>query len=64
MRTIDSQLLKGSSLWGRLWRDIKLLRRIAQMLYAYLVVGRRVRQTYWSKAARGDIFWVDEELPS
>jgi hypothetical protein len=64
MRTIDGQLLKGSSFWGRLGRDLRLLRRIGQMLYAYTVVGRRVRQGYRAKEARGEIFWVDEELPS
>ncbi len=61
MRTIDSQLLKGSSLFGRWWRDLKLLRRIGQMLFAYLVAGRRIRQSYQEKAAQGEVYWVDEE---
>jgi len=64
MRTIDGQMIKGSSLWGRLGRDARLLWRIGQMLFAYLVVGRRIRQAYREKAARGEIYWVDEELAS
>jgi hypothetical protein len=35
---------------------------MAQMLYAYLIIGRRIRQSYRAKEARGDVFWVDEEL--
>ncbi|MEM7345725.1 MAG: hypothetical protein AAF485_15890 [Chloroflexota bacterium] len=64
MRTIDGQLLKQSSWLGRLQRDIKLLWRIGQMLFAYLVVGRQIRQAYRAKEAQGDIYWVDEELSS
>jgi hypothetical protein len=33
------------------------------MLYAYLLVGRRIRRAYRAKAANNQIFWVDEELP-
>lgn len=62
MRTIDEQIIKGSSFWPRLTRDVRLLLRIAQMLYAYLVIGRTIRRTYRDKEARGEIFWVDEEL--
>ena len=62
MRTIDGQGVTGASLWERIGRDVRLLWRIGQMLYAYLVVGRRIRQAYRAKAARGEIFWVDEEL--
>lgn len=62
MRTIDGQMIKGSSLWSRLTRDARLLWRIGQMLFAYLVVGRRIRQTYREKAAQGEVYWVDEEL--
>ncbi len=62
MRTIDGQLVKGTSFWAQLWRDVRLLWRIAQMLYAYLVRGHRTRQAYRAKEARGEVFWVDEEL--
>ena len=62
MRTIDGQMIKGSSLWGRLARDARLLWRIGQMLFAYLVAGRRIRQAYREKAAQDEVYWVDEEL--
>ena len=62
MRTIDERFTKSASFWQRLGRDVRLLWRIAQMLHAYLIVGRRIRRRYRSMAARGEIFWVDEEL--
>lgn len=62
MRTIDGQLVKGTSRWEQVRRDARLLWRIGQMLYAYLVAGWRIRRTYRAKAARGETFWVDEEL--
>lgn len=64
MRTIDGQLIKNSSLWGRWLRDVRLLWRIGQMLFAYLVAGRRIRQAYRAKERQGDVYWVDEELAS
>ena len=62
MRTIDQRFTRDTSFWQRLRRDLRLLWRMAQMLYAYLVIGRRIRQAYRDKEARGDVFWVDEEL--
>ncbi|MDH3675867.1 MAG: hypothetical protein OES12_10260 [Anaerolineae bacterium] len=62
MRTIDEQFSRDTSFWQRLMRDLRLLSRIFQMLYAYLVLGGSVRRKYRAKAARGEIFWVDEEL--
>jgi len=62
MRTIDEQTIKGSSFWQSVVRDVRLLWRIGQMLFAYLVMGRRIRRAYRAKAARGETFWVDEEL--
>ena len=64
MRTIDGQLIKSSSLWSRWLRDVRLLWRIGQMLFAYLVVGRRIRQAYRAKESQGEVYWVDEELAS
>ncbi|NJN83324.1 MAG: hypothetical protein HC802_14270 [Caldilineaceae bacterium] len=61
MRTIDGQKIKGNSLWSRFVRDVRLLWRIGQMLFAYLVAGRRIRRVYQEKAARGEIYWVDQE---
>ena len=62
MRTIDERFTRDSSFFQRLSRDVKLLWRIGQMLFAYLVAGRRIRQRYRLKEARGEIYWVDEEL--
>ena len=62
MRTIDEQTIKGASQLQQLWRDIRLLWRIGQMLYAYLVAGRRIRRKYRTLEAQGQIYWVDEEL--
>jgi hypothetical protein len=62
MRTIDQRFTRDTSFWQRLGRDVRLLWRMAQMLYAYLIIGRRIRQSYRAKEARGDVFWVDEEL--
>ena len=64
MRTIDEQAIKGASFWQQVGRDVRLLLRIAQMLYAYLVIGRSIRRKYQDKAARGEVYWVDEELSS
>ncbi len=63
MRTIDEQAITGRSWWQGLGRDVRLLLRIAHMLYAYLVVGRRIRQAYRAREAQNEIFWVDEEMP-
>jgi len=62
MRTIDEQAIKGTSFWQQVGRDVRLLRRIAQMLYTYLVIGRGIRRKYRDKETRGEVYWVDEEL--
>ena len=62
MRTIDEQSIKGTSFFQQLGRDARLLLRIAQMLYAYLVAGRHIRRRYRTLEARGETYWVDEEL--
>jgi hypothetical protein len=62
MRTIDGHLITETSLWQRLKRNGRLLLRMGQMLFAYFVVGNRIRRVYRAKEARGEVFWVDEEL--
>ena len=62
MRTIDEQFSKDTSFWQRLGRDLRLLLRISQLLYAYLVAGRSIRRSYRAKATQNQIYWVDEEL--
>ena len=64
MRTIQSnQSPDDYSLWARARRDVSLLRRMAFMIYGYLTLGRRVRRIYREKEARGEIFYVDQDMP-
>jgi hypothetical protein len=55
MHTLDSS--RGES---RLTRDLKLLRRMAAMLYGYFAAGGRLRREYRRRERRGEMFWVDE----
>jgi hypothetical protein len=64
MRTIDEQAIKSTSFRQGILRDGRLLLRIAHMLYSYLVGGRRIRRAYRAKESRGEVFLVDEEMPS
>ncbi len=61
MRTIDKQFTSKTSLWQRLWRDGRLLMRMGRMLIAYIWIGGRIRRAYRAKAARAEIYWLDEE---
>ena len=61
MRTIDGQLFNSVSFFGRLRRDIKLLLRLSQMIFSYLIQGRRIRRAYRLKEAQGEIYWLDED---
>ena len=40
--------------------DLRLLRRMAAMLYQYWIVGGRLRREYRRREARGEVFWVDD----
>ena len=62
MRTIDGQYTKQSKFWHKLRRDLKLLRRIAKMLYIYLTVGSKIRKEYKNKVANKEMFWIDEQM--
>ena len=62
MRTIDDQFTKETSFLQRLLRDVRLLIRIAKMILSYFTEGRRIRKVYRQKEARGETFWVDEEM--
>lgn len=59
MHTLDSS--RGEH---PLIRDLKLLRRMAAMLYGYFVVGGRLRRAYRRRERRGETFWVDEAGPT
>ena len=62
MRTIQQRPDLEHTFWKRRLRDWRLLRRIAHMLYQYLWVGRRIRRRYRDLEARGEVYWVDEEI--
>jgi hypothetical protein len=65
MRTIqDNSSPDDYSFWKRTRRNVSLLRRMVLMIYGYFTVGRRVRRIYREKEARGEIFYVDEDMPS
>ena len=53
MHTTDAPAARG---WRR---DLALARRIAGMLYHYLVAGGRLRGRYRRCQERGETFWVD-----
>lgn len=55
MHTLD-----GSTRESRVLRDLKLLRRMAAMLWGYWNAGGRLRREYRQREKRGEIFWVDE----
>ncbi len=60
MRTIDTQM-ETSSLWGRLRRDIKLIRRLQSMVLHYWFGGGRIRRAYRDKEKSGDVYWLDQD---
>lgn len=62
MRTIDEQFTRRTGRWAVWWRDLRLLIRIAQMLWAYFTDGSRIRRAYRRAQALGETYWLDEEL--
>ena len=60
MRTIDDQITSGSSAWGHVREDLRLLLRIQRMLVGYFMAGSRIRREYRAKEAAGETYWVDE----
>ena len=59
MHTLDSTRAES-----RLVRDLKLLRRMAAMLFGYFAAGGRLRREYRRRERRGETFWVDEAGPT
>ncbi len=47
-----------------LWRDVRLLWRIAAMLVQYWVQGGRLRREYRRREARGEVLWLDALGPT
>jgi hypothetical protein len=48
---------------SRLMRDLKLLGRMAAMLFGYCVPGGRIRREYRRRERRGETLWLDEAGP-
>ena len=63
MRTVEAGPSTQFSLWRRLLRDWRHLRRLASMTVDYFTVGARVRRAYREKIARDEKFWLDREPP-
>ncbi|HET9315395.1 MAG TPA: hypothetical protein VFQ51_07375 [Vicinamibacteria bacterium] len=59
MHTLDST--RGES---RLKRDLRLLGRMAAMLYGYFAVGGRLRREYRRRERRGEMLWLDDVGPT
>ena len=55
MHTLDS----GRSA-SALRRDLRLLGRMAAMLFGYFAVGGRLRRRYRRAQRRGETYWLDE----
>jgi hypothetical protein len=53
MRTLHALPTAG------LRRDVALLRRIASMVFQYLIAGGRLRREYRRREARGEVLWLD-----
>ena len=61
MRTIDDTGAGGSR-WAQVMRDLRVLRRILSLVWAYFGSGALVRRRYRQKQRRGEVFFVDEEF--
>lgn len=61
MRTIDDAVA-AESRWARVVRDLRVLRRMLRLVWAYFLTGTLVRRRYRQKQRRGEVFFVDEEL--
>jgi hypothetical protein len=45
---------------GRAWRrDLRLLQRMAGMVFQYATMGARLRRAYRRCQSRGETFWLD-----
>jgi len=61
VRTIEDGMIARSRR-ARVARDLRVLRRMVRLLWAYFVAGALVRRRYRQKERRGEVFFVDEEL--
>ena len=61
MRTIEDAM-GAESRWTKVARDLRVLRRLLRLCWAYFVTGALVRHRYRQKQRRGEVFFVDEEI--
>ena len=61
MRTIEDAAAVGSCR-AQVGRDLRVLRRILRLVWAYFLTGALVRRRYRQKQRRGEVFFVDEEF--
>ncbi len=43
-----------------LWRDMRMLGYILQVIYAWVFIGGRVRRAYRHCERTGETWWIDE----
>lgn len=63
MRTLDQEFTTNASRVELLRRDLRVLMRMARMLWRYMWKGGRIRRAYRAMETRGEIYWVDESQP-
>ena len=61
MRTIEDART-AESRWAQVARDLRVLRRMVRLVWAYFLTGALVRRRYRQKQRRGEVFFVDEEF--
>ncbi len=59
MRTLDGKFTTSTSIWSRMWRDIRLLARLGTQIIQYWTEGTRIRRSYRKKDAKGEVHWLD-----
>jgi len=43
-----------------LWRDVRMLGYLLQVIYAWVFIGGRVRRAYQRCELAGETWWIDE----
>ena len=59
MRTIDGNFTTGTSIWSRIWRNVRLLTTLGKQMAQYWTVGFRIRRSYRKKDVGGKVYWLD-----
>jgi len=52
--------LQQRSLLKTLWRDLRMIAYILQVVYAWVVIGGRVRRAYRGCEQAGTTWWIDQ----